>query len=197
MIKSIIFDLGNVVIKVDDIMMFKKFAKDSKKPVSEIISIYERSHKRKSFERGEIKPLEFYHSIKKEMGLVMDFNDFKKAYTGIFSHHREMEKRIPELKGKYRLVLLSNTDELHYSYIKKEFPVLNYFDDFVLSHKAGMRKPNPLIFLKAIKKSKTMPWNCIYFDDIPEFVIMARLLGIRAYRYSSSLKLKVALKKAL
>ena len=108
-----------------------------------------------------------------------------------------MEKIIPKLKRKYRLILLSNTDELHYSYIKKEFPVLDYFDGFVLSHKVGMRKPNPLIFLKSIKKSKTMPWNCIYFDDIPEFVIMARLLGIRAHQYSSSLKLKDALKKAL
>ena len=58
-----------------------------------------------------------------------------------------------------------------------------------------MRKPNPLIFIEAIKKSGTYPWNCAYFDDIPEFIVMARLIGIKAFKLISDLKkVKVAAK---
>ena len=197
MIKCVIFDLGRVVINVNQELMFGEFSGNSGKPINEIKKIYGNSAGRKKFERGKITSAEFYNSMKKDMNLKMDFNEFKKAYTGMFSHNRDIEKLISKLKKKYRLVLLSNTDELHYNFIKKEFPVLNNFDDYVLSYKVGMRKPNPLIFIEAIKKSKTMPWNCIYFDDILEFVWMARMMGIKPFQYKYGMDINKALKKPL
>ena len=190
MTECIIFDLGNVLINVNQKSMFARFANNSGKSSKEIEEIYNNSNDRKKFERGEINSIQFYNSMKRDMDLSMDFNEFRKNYTGIFSHNKEMEKIIPKLKKNHRLVLLSNTDELHYKYIKKEFPVLKYFDDFILSYKAGMRKPNPLIFIEAIKKSKTMPWNCVYFDDVREFVWIAGLFGIKGHQYENSEKRK-------
>lgn len=196
MIKTIIFDLGNVVIKVNQKLMFDKLSKNSGKSAADIEKVYSKSSDRKKLERGEISPTQFYNSIKKGMDLNLSFEEFRKIYTCMFSRNKEIEKIIPKLKKKYRLVLLSNTDELHYNFIKKKFPILNYFDDFVLSYKAGMRKPNPLIFIEAVKKSKTTPWNCAYFDDVTEFIIVARLMGIKAFRYKNSDKLKNDLKKS-
>lgn len=196
MIKCVIFDLGNVVIDVKPKLMFEKFSRNSGKSINEIKKIYNDSVDRKKFEKGKITSAEFYNSMKKGMNLGLTFNEFRKVYTGIFSHNREIEKIIPKLKKKYRLVLLSNTDEMHYNFIKREFPALNYFDDFVLSYEVGMRKPNPLIFIEAIKKSKTMPWNCAYFDDIFEFVGMARLMGVKAMQFRNSKKLKDNLKQS-
>ncbi|MEK6946778.1 MAG: HAD family phosphatase [Nanoarchaeota archaeon] len=197
MIKCAIFDLGNVVINVSQRLMFEKFARNSGKSTNEIEQIYGDSADRKKFEKGKITSAEFYNSMKKDMNLDLTFNEFRKVYTGIFSHNKEIEKIIPKLKKKYRLVLLSNTDELHYKFIKQKFPILNYFDDSVLSCKVGMRKPNPLIFIEAIKKSGTMPWNCVYFDDILEFVWVARLLGIKSFQYKGSIDINKALKKPL
>jgi len=197
MIKCIIFDLGNVVIKVTQKSMFEKFARNSGKPISEIEKIYGNSSDRRRFEKGKITSDEFYKSIKKSINLNLSFEEFWKIYTGIFSHNSEIEKIIPKLKKKYRLVLLSNTDELHYNFIKKVFPVLNNFDDFVLSYKVGKRKPNPMIFVEAIRKSKTMPWNCAYFDDIGEFVFVARLLGIKGFQYKKGMDVDESLKKHL
>jgi len=195
-IKTIIFDLGNVVIKVNQKLMFDKLSKNRGKSAADIEKVYSKSSDRKKFERGEISPTQFYNSMKKSMALNLSFEEFRKIYTCMFSRNKEIEKIIPKLKKKYRLVLLSNTDEMHYNFIKKEFQVLNYFDDFVLSYKAGMRKPNPLIFIEAVKKSKTTPWNCVYFDDIMEFVIVARLMGIKAFRYKDIRKLKRNLKES-
>jgi HAD superfamily hydrolase (TIGR01509 family) len=65
----------------------------------------------------------------------------------------------------------------------------------VLSYKIGYRKPNPLIFLSALKKAKTLPFNCVYVDDIPEFVYIARLMGIKAFQYKNFEKLISDFKK--
>lgn len=63
------------------------------------------------------------------------------------------------------------------------FIIINIFDKYVLSYKVGYRKPSPLIFLDALRKAKTAPFNCIYIDDIPEFVYVARFMGIKAIKY--------------
>ena len=109
----------------------------------------------------------------------------------------EVEKIIKSLKGKVKLVLLSNTNELQYEYARKKYKIIEMFDEFVLSYKVGMRKPHPLIFLEAVKKSGTLPWNCVYFDDIKEFVIIARFLGIKAFQFKNAKKLRNDLTKVL
>src|SRR3989344_8194335 len=197
MIKCVIFDLGNVTIKFDETPTFKKWSSCGKYAFDEVKNYYKNSSIRKSFERGEITPKQFFDKYVQDLELKIGKEEFEECYCNIFNRNLKIEKIIKSLKGKVRIVLLSNTNEWQYEYARKKYKIIDMFDDYVLSHKVGKRKPNPLIFLEAIKKSKTLPWNCLYFDDIAEFVIMARLLGIRAHQYSGSLKLKDVLKKAL
>lgn len=197
MIKTIIFDLGNVTINFDETPTFKKWASAGSKSFSEVKKYHENSSTRKAFERGEITPMQFYKKYSEDLGLKIKYQDFKNNYCEIFTRNEKVEKIIMSLKGKYKLVLLSNTNVLQYEYAKRKFKILKSFDEYIVSHEAGCRKPNPLIFLKAIKKSKTLPFNCAYFDDISEFIYVARLLGIKAFRYKNVEKLKIDLKKVL
>ena len=189
MIKTLIFDLGNVILKVDKTEQFKKLAADSSKTVSYIKAFFENSGFRKAFERGELKPKQFYYKTAKELNLKMSFNDFKKTWCHIFTLDEDVEKLIRALKRKFKLILLSNTDALHFKYIKNKYKIVTAFDEYVLSYEVGYRKPNPLIFLNALRKAKTLPFNCVYIDDIPEFVYAARLMGIRAFQYKNFKKL--------
>ena len=185
-----IFDLGNVIAYFDETGIFKAWSDASGKSIPEIIKYYSNSSARKSFERGAISPDEFYSKTQEELNMKISFNKFKKTWNEIFTLNKNVEKIIRSLKGRYRLVLLSNTNEWQYEYLRKKYQILEVFDEYVLSYKAKCRKPNPLIFLKAIMKAKTLPWNCAYFDDIPEFIFSARLLGIRACQYKNVKKLK-------
>ena len=128
------------------------------------------------------------------MGLKISYNDFVNNYCDIFTINKEVEEIIKSLKGKVKLVLLSNTNALQYEYCKRKFKVLKLFDERIASHEAGMRKPNPLIFLKAVRKAGTLPFNCAYFDDIIEFIYAARCLGIKAFQYKNTEKLRKDLK---
>lgn len=194
MIKAIIFDLGNVTIKFDETSTFKKWASCGKKSFDEVKRYYQNSPTRKAFERGEITPKRFYDRFVKDLGLKLNYDDFKENYCNIFTKNAEVEEIIKALKGKVKLILLSNTNVLQYEFSKRKFKIINEFDYYVLSYKVGLRKPNPSIFLKAVKQSGFLPFNCAYFDDIREFIFIARFFGIKAFQYRNIKKLKKDLK---
>ena len=194
MIKAIIFDLGDVIVKVDKTEQFRKFSAKSGKDAFQIRQYFEGRIKNE-LGRGEISPRQFYQRTSSELGLKMNFEEFKKAWCDIFELNKDVAKLIENLKGKFKLILLSNTDALHFPYIRRKFKVVNAFDELILSYEIGCMKPNPLIFLNALKKAKTLPFNCVYIDDIPEFVCAARLMGIGAFQYKNFKKLKSDLSK--
>ncbi len=195
MIKTIIFDLGNVIVNVDK-DEFGRFSADSRKSIPYVGEYFENSSSRKAFERGEIQPEQFYRKTAEELSLNMNFNEFKRMWCDIFALNKDVANLIRKLKRNYRLILLSNTDELHFEHIKNRYKVIDIFDAHVLSYKVGYSKPNPLIFLNALRKAKTLPFNCLYFDDIPQFVYVARLMGIRAFQYTTTDKMVSDLNKA-
>jgi len=184
-----------VIVDVDREDMFERFVSMSKKSRQEIEYYYFNSPTRHLFESGKLSPKHYYREFVRELEMDMDFNEFREAYCNIFSLNKNVAETIRKLKKRFRLVMLSNTDILHFAYIKNKFAIVNIFDDYVLSYKVGCRKPNPLIFLKAIKKAKAMPFNCAYFDDIPNFVYVARLMGISAFQFKGYEKLREDLKK--
>jgi len=197
MIKCVIFDLGNVTIKFDETPTFEKWSSCGKYSFDEVKRYYQNSSVRKALERGEVTPKQFYDKYAKDLGLKITHKEFEKCYCDIFSRNLGVERIIKSLKGKVRLVLLSNTNERQYEFARKRYKIIDLFDDYVLSYKVGYRKPNPLIFIEAIKKSKACPWNCVYFDDIAGFVHIARLMGIKSFLYKNSAQMSDILKKVL
>lgn len=195
MIKAVIFDLGNVTIKFDETPTFRKWAECGAKSFAEVKEYHKNSLIRKAFERGEVTPKQFYSKFAEDLGLRIGYDEFVQNYCNIFTKNIEVERIIKSLKGNVKLVLLSNTNVLQYEFARKKFKILDVFDERIASHEVGMRKPNPLIFLKAVKKAGTSPFNCAYFDDIAEFIYIARMLGIRAFQYKNTEKLKKDLKR--
>ena len=60
----------------------------------------------------------------------------------------------------------------------KTFNLHEVFDGFFSSCYVGARKPDPLIFQKAIAVVQVRPEECIYFDDRPMLVNMANKQGM-------------------
>ena len=197
MIKTIIFDLGNVLVYFDETPIFKKWAAASNKKISDVINYYKKSRPRKAFERGEISPEQFYDKTVEDLGLNISYRNFKKLWCEIFTPNKNVQNVVKSLKGKYKLVLLSNTNIWQYEYVKKKYKIVDLFDELVLSYEVGYTKPNPMIYLTALKKARALPFNCAYFDDIPEFVNVARLMGINAFQYKNMEKLRTDLAKVL
>ena len=65
----------------------------------------------------------------------------------------------------YRLFCLSN-DVLEWSLLlRKKFSLEKYFDGWIVSGEAGVRKPDPAVYDLALKKAGYAPEDCLLIDD--------------------------------
>lgn len=83
-----------------------------------------------------------------------------------------------------KVIALSNESHELNQYRIDKFNLHDLFDAFVSSCVAGMRKPDPVIFLLALGIAQAKPEECIYFDDRIMLVEAAKKIGIHAYHHT-------------
>jgi putative hydrolase of the HAD superfamily len=93
-------------------------------------------------------------------------------------------KKLAEEKN-YRLILLSNTNEIHIDWVKEKVPFFeefkSCFDAFYLSHEINLRKPNSDIFEFVLNKHQLKAEECLFIDDVLENTTAAEKLGIHVW----------------
>ena len=184
-IKAIIFDLGRVLIDVDFKRGLFRYAhknsgSDEDKLIDKLFSDPLFIH----FGTGKIEPPEFYQQILKRLNEQINFDQFEQAWCDIFSPMKGMEQLIADLKNKYPLGLLSDTDTLHWNFVKNNYPILNYFANPVLSFEIGTLKPNSHCYEMAAQSVQVDPENCLFIDDRAKNVKGARQNGMKAIQFS-------------
>ncbi len=95
----------------------------------------------------------------------------------------------------YRLVLLSNTNAIHFEMIRENYSFLRHFHSLVLSYEVGAMKPLPRIYRRAIEEAGCRPEECFFTDDISAYVEGARAQGIDAVRFESAAQIEAELRQ--
>ncbi len=196
MIRCVISDLGKVVVSFDNSIFFAKMAECcpySKEDVDNLTTTH--FYLIELFDKGELTPHEFYRRVIETFKADIEYEKFFSIYNDVFSLNPEVLNVLKRLKGRYRLVLLSNTDVMRYGFIKKRFPEILIFDDYVLSYEVGAMKPDPQIYRVALKKARAKPEECIFIDDIKENVDAATGLGIKGIVIEPQTDLRAALQE--
>ncbi len=98
------------------------------------------------------------------------------------------------MRAKRRLLLLSNTDAIHYGWVTEKYQIMRHFDDKVVSFEAGFRKPEPEIYRETIARAACPPAEIFFADDRPENVQGALEAGIDAVQFQTLEQLKLDLK---
>ncbi|MFQ5720913.1 MAG: HAD-IA family hydrolase [Candidatus Aminicenantales bacterium] len=196
MIKSVISDLGKVIIFFDNHIFFRKIEKYSAYSLPEISEKVERNIDIIfSFDRGEITPVEFYREVKKVIKAKIDFDQFYTIYNDVFWLNKPVLEILKKLKPKYKLILLSNTDQMRFSFITKKFPQILFFDAYILSFEVGAMKPENKIYKKALEEAEAPPEDCLFIDDIEENIIGARRMGLDCIHFQPETDLRAEFKK--
>ena len=103
---------------------------------------------------------------------------------------------VPRLKPQYRLLMGSNTNELHSRHFLQQFAeTVRHFDGLVLSHEVGFRKPRPEFFRHAERLAECGAAECLFIDDLPANVAGARALGWQGIVYARDTDLPAELAK--
>ncbi|SDG62222.1 HAD family hydrolase [Psychroflexus sediminis] len=182
MIKTIIFDFGDVFLTLDKSATTKHLKKQGISELdSETLKINE------SYEKGLISSNEFIQHYTEKFDGLSD-EKFKKAWNSIlidFPLERlDFLKKLKTNKA-YKIILLSNTNELHIDWVKEHVSVFeefkSCFDRFYLSHEINFRKPDKSIFEFVLKKNDLKPEETLFIDDTLEHILTAQQLGIHTW----------------
>ena len=194
--RALIFDLGGVILPLDYERGYAAIAPACGLPVEEIPRRIAATGLIEPFETGRIGGREFARRIGEALGLKLTYEEFCKVWSAIFPPETLIrEELFAELAGLYRLLLLSNTNEIHFEYIRKNYGFVRYFDDFVVSYEVGAMKPAPEIYRAAIRAAGCAPQECFFTDDVPENVEAARRHGIDAAVFTSEQRLRGELER--
>jgi glucose-1-phosphatase len=196
MIKAIIFDLGRVIVPFDFMRGYTRMAALCGTPAAEIPRRIAATGLVGRFECGQIEPREFVSQISGCLSLNASYEDFCAIWSSIFLPETLVpEDLLRELRRDYRLLLLSNTNAIHFEMIRENYPLLRHFHALVLSYEVGAMKPSPLIYQKAIAAAGCQPGECFFTDDIAEYVEAARGQGIDAVQFRSSAQIEEELRR--
>jgi putative hydrolase of the HAD superfamily len=194
-IKTVIFDLGNVLLRYDARKAALRFARECGIPLTRLWKHFFISSVEKAYTRGEISSLEFFRHAKKVLGFKVGFRTFKHYWNDIFLESEGMEALLCDLKRRYPLYLISNTNKLHFEHIKKNYSLLRHFKRTFPSHEVGARKPERAIYETVLKTLGLNPAETVFIDDMPAFVRGARHAGMHAIRFRSKNQLLKDLRK--
>ncbi len=197
----ILFDLGNVILPFNHFQIAEKLSRftlrkefvDPRKIFSYLFDFQNGAVN--GYEVGEVSSSEFFRSLKDVLRLSISFEEFKPIWNDIFWENLEVSEIIRSWKGKKRLGLLSNTNPLHFEYILSKFPVVRVFDQWILSHEVGFKKPAREIFQKAIGWAGITPRKILFIDDMKNHVEVALSLGMQGIHFISAQQLKEELFK--
>jgi len=196
MIRALIFDLGGVLVPLDYAAATAALQKVSPLTAEEIGKRIMNSGLVEPFETGKLTPEEFYRRLSDVLGLKVSYEEFVNLWSALFPARTLIpDEFLAQMHQRYRLVLLSNTNPIHFEYIRRNYTVLSHFDAFVLSYRVGVMKPAPEIFQAAISAAGCAPAECFYTDDDQRNVEAARLLGLDAERFESFEQLVAALRR--
>jgi putative hydrolase of the HAD superfamily len=125
------------------------------------------------------------------LGLTMPYDKFCDSWNNIFIPFNDVINFLGLLSKKYKLSLLSNTNDLHFEFLKNKYPqVFQYFTNYHLSYKMNARKPDNEIYQKVIDFYDIEPNKIFFTDDLAINVETAKKLKISAFKFEGLLKLK-------
>lgn len=183
--KTLIFDLGRVLVYFDFARAYRAFEAFCPCPAPDMPKRLFTTDLVQRLETGRLAPRDFHAGFSQLIGLELDYDRFCSTWTSIFTHELLPESLLEDLSKRYRLVLLSNTNPIHFEMIRGAYPHLKHFHDLVLSYEVGALKPEEAIYRAAIERAGCKPEECFYTDDIPEFVEGGRRAGMDAVQFES------------
>jgi glucose-1-phosphatase len=199
-IEALLFDLGRVVIDLDQARAHARWAELASVPISDIAALVrERILAKEAYcrhERGEISDAQFFAHLRQQLKLALSDAQFVDGWNSIFIGEIPGIRRVlANLQGLLPLYAFSNTNVAHHAYWSRHFrDLLAPFRKIYLSHEIGARKPEPAAFRTVVADMGLAP-NCVlFFDDSAENVAGARACGLMAVEVTTAAQIEAALR---
>ena len=188
-IKTIIFDLGGVLLDLDTEAGVRSLQEIGFLDVQKYLSPYRQQGIFLEMEEGKLSNEEFCDkfremSINKNLTNQQIAESWCKILLDIPDYKLDL---LLELRKKYRVFLLSNTNRIvadyytRHIFTKQGLTIDDYFDRLYVSYEIGITKPDPRIFQYLIADSGIKPQEALFLDDGEQNIATAKALGFHTY----------------
>ncbi len=192
MAKFIIFDLGGVLTYLDWNAVLTPLIRLSSKGEAAVRREVINGPTVKESMLGHIGSREFHTTLCAKLGVELEYPEFLGVWTRLLRANYEILPLVERLKSSHKLVLGSNTDEIHHTYCQQQFEAIAQIDESFLSFQMGLLKPDPQFFLHILNKLGAEPADCVFVDDTKENVESARSVGITSLQFTSNQNLQTS-----
>ena len=189
-IKNIILDFGGVLLALDYLKTKQAFVYLGCKNFEQIYSQAQQTDLFNKFDKGDVTETVFFEELKKLSGLdTISITNIKQAWDAmLIDFPKENYLLLKELKNRYRIFLLSNTNETHITAFEKLIPQIcplqefeNMFEKIYYSCRIHLRKPDAACFQYVLDNSNLKAEETIFIDDSIQHIEGAEKVGIKAY----------------
>lgn len=184
MIKNIVFDIGNVVLKFKPHEYFAKHFK-SEASSEKICTLMMSSQIWKNYDLGIYNLEDVKIALKKELPEYQkEVEEMLSFWVKILEPIDYTLEKMQMLKRRgYQIYLLSNLNEEAYEYIKKRYFIFDFVDGYVLSFQEQLAKPNQEIYELLCGRYELIPQECIFIDDLNENVVAAKTYQMKGIQF--------------
>jgi len=187
MIRHIIFDLGNVLMKLDYTRTEKAFIDLGVNDFRRYFTLERSMPFFKRFEMGQMAPEVFYDGVREMTGLSAGNEQLKEAWNAMLvGFPAEWFAWLEKLAAKYPVYLFSNTNQVHFERVMEmsreqmQRPLNSYFTQAWFSHQVGVRKPDEEAYNTVLALGGLRAGDSLFIDDVLENVTGARKAGLQA-----------------
>ena len=186
MIKTVIFDLGGVLVRTDNPEPRRQLAESFGMKYDDLSALVYGCESAELATRGAITAEVHKETVLKELGLPPGtFHDFGEEFWAGDSLDKHLVEFIQDLQGEYTTALLSNAwDDLR-PLLMNLWKIDGIFDHIFISAELRLAKPDPAIFQVVIDGLKQDPSELIFVDDFLENIMAARDAGINAIHFQT------------
>jgi glucose-1-phosphatase len=186
-IDALLFDLGNVVIRIDFERVFARWAALAGCDAALLRQKFLHDDPYQRHERGEIELAAYFASLRHSLGVGLDDARLLDGWNLVFVEEmpgiRELLERIAP---KIPLYGFTNTNRAHAAQYTRQFaPVLAPFRKVFASYEMGLRKPEPAAFAHIVNEIGVPAERILFLDDTPANVEGARASGLQAVHVTS------------
>ena len=191
-IKNIIFDLGGVILDIDENLVYTELEKMGIS-TSELARSKEFMDIMSKFDTGIYTAPTFRKKTKALLGLEkMTDQKFDAIWNSmLLDIPRERIEAIEKVKKHYKIFLMSNTNVIHYDLYVRDLQLrfgYNEFDELFnksyFSFAEHLEKPDPRFFELILDHEGILPEETLFIDDSKKNIEAAQALGIRTYHIS-------------
>jgi FMN phosphatase YigB (HAD superfamily) len=180
----VIFDLGGVLIGLDPGRTLRALQNLAPHADVDWKELYHHPLALK-YEKGLVGDDEFREGLREVLETDQPDEEIDAAWNAmILDFPSDRFSLLEELSRKYKVLLLSNTNDIHLRYVQHKVNALGYesldqhFTRAHYSHHMKMRKPDKEIYEKVLSEHGLAPGEAFFIDDNPANIESAAMLGI-------------------